>query len=368
MNRLSLLFIGFLAVLACYAEDDRQTAFLEKYDLSLSIIRPDSVPTNDTYSWWTDSVKQRWLDQGQSPKQDRWNSLPEPLGYRGDNYQRFEIHFDTVYQSSPSEYTIRGKIRCHDSIFAAQGHIIIDSVVPLTNPPYDLTEYFNVTEFGSIYAHYSLSAYQCPIAVARLFGSSQYYYLIHNDSIFYDKLESVADGYCNNQYTGFWVYLDSHDTLTCNWGDFRIPQSLGFDIGAGDFSPAHAYRVNGWENYSYNANSGWWRDSIDCETYSDSWIQPEFPGGQEALFKWLKDNLHYPVTTEPFYAGKTVVQFLVHKDGTLSDFEVVRSSGYDLLDDTAIRCLSTMPDWTPGTLNGEPIAMRYFIPITFRLQ
>ena len=363
MKRLLILHIVILAVLTCIAETNWQTDFLAKHDLS-SLIRPDSVATDDVYSWWTDSAKQDWLAHGNTPKEDKWFHLPEPLGFRGDNYQRFEIHFDSVYKSSPTEYGIHGKIRCQDTILFISGRIMIDSVVPYHDTLHSVDQFFLITDFGNIHAHYNFFAYRCPPLVARLFGEATYGYLIHNDSVFYDTIEFFYDGYYNNQYTGKWVYLDTGDTLTCNWGNFRIPQSDGLDIGDGVFSPAKEYRDNGWNSYVNGTDSIWWEETIDCKSYSDVWTYPEFPGGNDALFKWLSENVHFPAVAW-LPDGRVVVQFIVKKDGSIAEIEVVRSSGYEILDETALQVISSMPNWIPGTSNGEPADMRHIVPIRF---
>lgn len=366
MKRLLVLHTIFLVALICIAENDWQTSFLEKNDLSYTIIHPDFIPTYETYSWWTDSAKQDWLSNGNTPLPDRWFKKPVPLGFRGDNYQRFEIHFDSVRKKYPDEYFVHGKIRYCDSVLAISGHIMIDSVVPKKGLLYSVDQLIQVTDFGRIYAHYSFTAYTCPFPKSRLFGTVTYDYLIHNDSVFYNAIELMTDGYHNNQYTGKLVYLGSGDTLTCNWGDFRIPQSQSLDIGAGEFSPAEEYRDNGWLSYVNSTDSAWWQQPIDCEQYSDVWKNPEFPGGNDALLKWLSENVRYPQigwTNPP--VGKVIVQFLVHKNGSISDVEVVRSSGYDFLDKEALQVIMSMPDWIPGTCNGEPIGMRYVVPINF---
>ena len=76
----------------------------------------------------------------------------------------------------------------------------------------------------------------------------------------YDAMMIVADGYENNQYTGKWVYLSTGDTLTCNWGDFRIPQSHALDIGTGLFYPSEDYYDFGWKTYLDMDNHSWLGD------------------------------------------------------------------------------------------------------------
>lgn len=96
--------------------------------------------------------------------------------------------------------------------------------------------------------------------------------------------------------------------------------------------------------------------------------QPSFPGGQSALFKWLSDNLRYPVVAqENGISGKVQVQFVVGKDGSISGAKVVR--GVDpSLDKEALRVVNSMPHWTPGRQNGTTVNVRYTLPVVFRLQ
>ena len=73
---------------------------------------------------------------------------------------------------------------------------------------------------------------------------------------------------------------------------------------------------------------------------------PEFPGGQQALFKYLSDNIKYPVIAqENGIQGRVICQFTVNKDGSIVDIEVVRSGGHPSLDKEAVRVIKTMPKW-----------------------
>ncbi|MCQ2345904.1 MAG: TonB family protein [Paludibacteraceae bacterium] len=95
---------------------------------------------------------------------------------------------------------------------------------------------------------------------------------------------------------------------------------------------------------------------------------PEFPGGQKALFEFLTENVHYPEEAQKEgKEGRAICQFVVNQDSTLSNFEVVRSSGDERLDAEAIRVLKSMPNWKPGTQRGKPVNVKYTIPVNFRL-
>ena len=96
---------------------------------------------------------------------------------------------------------------------------------------------------------------------------------------------------------------------------------------------------------------------------------PEFPGGQQALFKYLSENVKYPVIAqENGIQGKVVCQFVVNKDGSIVDVEVVRSGGDPSLDKEAVRVIKSMPKWNPGKQRGKAVRVKYTVPVNFKLQ
>lgn len=96
--------------------------------------------------------------------------------------------------------------------------------------------------------------------------------------------------------------------------------------------------------------------------------QPLFPGGPTALMKYLSENTKYPVVAqENGVQGRVTVQFVVEKDGSISDVHVLR--GVDpSLDKEAVRVVKSMPRWTPGKQNGITVRVNYRVPVLFRLQ
>ena len=96
---------------------------------------------------------------------------------------------------------------------------------------------------------------------------------------------------------------------------------------------------------------------------------PEFPGGQQALFKYLSENVKYPVIAqENGIQGRVICQFTVNKDGSIVDVEVVRSGGDPSLDKEAVRVIKSMPKWKAGQQRGKPVRVKYTVPVSFRLQ
>ena len=95
---------------------------------------------------------------------------------------------------------------------------------------------------------------------------------------------------------------------------------------------------------------------------------PQFPGGTSELMKFLSMNIRYPKEAEEKgEQGRVIVTFVVGRDGTISD-AAVRKSVSPQLDAEALRIVNAMPTWTPGKQNGEPVRVKYTIPVTFRLQ
>lgn len=96
---------------------------------------------------------------------------------------------------------------------------------------------------------------------------------------------------------------------------------------------------------------------------------PMFPGGEAALFKYLKDHINYPsISQENNSQGRTYMQFVVNRDGSIVDPQVVRSSGDPYLDKEALRVIKGMPKWEPGTQRGKPVRVKFTIPVVFKLN
>jgi len=97
-------------------------------------------------------------------------------------------------------------------------------------------------------------------------------------------------------------------------------------------------------------------------------VMPEFPGGEQALMKFLQDNVKYPEKIgEADIAGRVLVQFVVEKDGSLTDVKVIKSLAPPI-DEEAIRVIKLMPKWKPATQKGNPVRMWHRLPIHINLQ
>jgi protein TonB len=96
-------------------------------------------------------------------------------------------------------------------------------------------------------------------------------------------------------------------------------------------------------------------------------IMPEFPGGQEKMFRYLYDELEYPEhAKDNGIEGTVYVQFVVDRDGSLTDI-VVAKGPHKWLNDEGLRVVKAMPRWKPGKQNGQTVKVRYVLPIKFKL-
>ena len=94
---------------------------------------------------------------------------------------------------------------------------------------------------------------------------------------------------------------------------------------------------------------------------------PEFPGGYTKLFEYVQKNLKYPIMArESNIQGRVFVQFIIEKDGSISNVKVLQGIG-EGCDEEAIRLVENMPQFKPGRNNGKPVRVQYTLPIMFAL-
>jgi len=97
-------------------------------------------------------------------------------------------------------------------------------------------------------------------------------------------------------------------------------------------------------------------------------VYPSFPGGEEALAKYLASNIHYPNRArENNKDGRVVLEFVVNKNGGIENIKIVKGIGYGC-DDEAMRVVGGMPKWNPGKNNGHAVNVYFNLPITFELD
>ena len=95
---------------------------------------------------------------------------------------------------------------------------------------------------------------------------------------------------------------------------------------------------------------------------------PSFPGGYKKMLAYIEQNLRYPIVAEEMgLQGRVIIGIVVEKDGSLSDIKVAKSLE-KAFDEEAVRAVKSMPNWIPGMQDGEPVRVKYIIPITFCLK
>lgn len=115
------------------------------------------------------------------------------------------------------------------------------------------------------------------------------------------------------------------------------------------------------------------KSTLNDIAYSDSDSlkieeMPMFPGGDNALFKFLSNNIKYPVVAqENEIQGRVVTQFMVDSIGKIRNLRIAKSVD-PYLDKEALRVISSMPVWIPGKINGKPVNVKYTLPMSFRLD
>ena len=95
---------------------------------------------------------------------------------------------------------------------------------------------------------------------------------------------------------------------------------------------------------------------------------PEFPGGMKEMLKFLQENVKYPENAmKNNVQGRVIVQFVIEKDGTPTEFKVLRSVDPDL-DAEALHVMKAMPKWKPGMQKGQVVRVKFTVPVSFKLQ
>ncbi len=102
--------------------------------------------------------------------------------------------------------------------------------------------------------------------------------------------------------------------------------------------------------------------------YDTAEYMPQFPGGELSLIKWVSENIKYPENAKKNgIQGRVPCKFIVNADGSVSDVQIVRPVEPEL-DAEAIRVLQTLPKFTPGTIDGKAVRVRYSVPVRFKFD
>ena len=236
-----ILLIALLISISIFGQEPNKTDFLSEiknYDISNLLTLEDFFIEDETF------VIVR----------------PQPLGFIGENFQRFYIRFISVIKnpSNPTEYFVYGKTKVENNICTFQGKLTIkksevydaNQDLALTNEHRSITSFHQSLKQGKVSGEYEF--YQDPTqrGAGILKGEfSSNFFLTKKNDLEYDVLMWAADRFENNQFEGKWTSYRTGYSKACNWGDFRIPNCNGLDVGTGEFVPDGKYNDVGWENY-----------------------------------------------------------------------------------------------------------------------
>ncbi len=202
----------------------------------------------------------------------------ELIGFTCDDYQRLYIHFLTVKKNTSkiNEYRVTGKTKVRSDIFSFKGTLTVNSIrIYKNNPNPDLA---NVKE-GYINSSLILYEDSTQLSSGKITGKLTTYITLDNmDNILYDHLK--GNKACNDQFKGKLTNYKTKQSIACNWGTGRIPDTFGtLDTGTESFMPGKKYYKNGWENYTRafkltsenNKNSKLSKEDIELLKNENSW-------------------------------------------------------------------------------------------------
>lgn len=106
----------------------------------------------------------------------------------------------------------------------------------------------------------------------------------------------------------------------------------------------------------------------DSTVFTSVEEEPTFPGGIESFYRYLGMTVRYPrYSREHNVQGRVIIQFIIEKDGHLSNFQILYSPAEDLSYES-LRVMKECRNWIPGKQNGKPVRVRFTFPINFQLQ
>ena len=110
------------------------------------------------------------------------------------------------------------------------------------------------------------------------------------------------------------------------------------------------------------------KKAANDKVYEKAEVMPEFPGGEQAMMDFVANNVKYPKEAmEKEISGRVLVSFVVEKDGSINETEVVKGIGGGC-DEEAVRVVKAMPKWKPGKEKGKAVRVSFMLPIVFKLQ
>ena len=181
-----------------------------------------------------------------------------------------------------------------------------------------------------------------------------------------DTTHNVKINYRTGELMMTGVFKDAN--LRIENGDFVYYYANGVVESQGRFKNGN--KVGTWKRWSYDGSPKPDRQYLD-ENFKKSnrtTSSPKFPGGMDSLMVMVNDSLRYPEEArERLIEGTVYVTFLIDQAGDVRQPEVTEGVHY-LLDEEALRFVSTLPTWTPATRNGVAVESSFIMPITFSIS
>lgn len=197
------------------------------------------------------------------------------VGIIGAEYERIRIKFLEVLKTDSDTYTVKGKSLRNNLVRDFSGTIKLSQINTFKKHHLGVDNLYadsNILAQGVLIAKYRFEESKKQ-PEGGMFEGTLYtkWYLDSSNRIQYDQIQSVADSYMNNAFIGTWTSYKTRLTLSCNWGDFRVPlANQDFDVGAGEFSPSDKYIDKGWE------------------IYQKAWLYGDLEARKSELSEWWK--------------------------------------------------------------------------------
>ncbi len=189
---------------------------------------------------------------------------------------------------------------------------------------------------------------------------------IHIDSLMVDGVPAKLDGvnYLTPGAHKISFVLDGHE-ITDNIIVPKVGKHFNLMVSRKNY---YGSSYNNGQSSSNSETLFYDKPEVENKVFDVVEVMPTFPGGPAVLMKYLADNIKYPAEAQNNgIQGRVVVSFVVERDGSLSDFQIVRYVDPSI-DEEAIRVAKAMPRWIPGRQNGSTTRVKYNVPVSFRIQ
>ena len=227
--RLLLAFIFLISFAFCHSQIHK-----------ISLV--DKITEYDLTKLWKDDFISSDSATGPIP-------FPEPIGFIGDNYQRFYIHYTSIIKNpgNPREYLVEGKTKVKNYVCSFKGTITVTDMYLF--PEEEIPGLRQGEAISTIYFQEDATELGSGFFRGKLVSN---FYLDQQNNLYYDAIQLGADKYKNNTCEAKWTSYKTGKSKICNWGDFGmpLPNESDFDIGDGVNIINKKYLNNGWISFS----------------------------------------------------------------------------------------------------------------------